>query len=305
MRLLYRLKDYRFRIDDREWNVVVCRSCGLGYLNPRPTRLESQRYYPPGYYSMREKRLDLYRRQANYVPKGAGRLLEIGAAQGEFLARMRDRGWEVVGIEPSEHPDNPHNLPIHRASFPEECHLDPSSFAAITAWAVFEHLHDPGGAFEACRRLPRPGGRLIIQVPNLRSIQSRWARQEDVPRHLYFFSERTLRAYGERAGLVLDKIVHTTDLFGGSGRGILRLALVRSLGRSIDDYFEMYSVGRRERFRRWPATAVFCTGVGLLERLILSDRLVRAARISGQIIAYFHKPSDGVGISGSEQVSVA
>src|SRR4029453_16901818 len=60
---------------------------------------------------------------------------------------------------------------------------------------------------------------LIIQVPHLRSIQSRWARQEEVPRHLYSFSERTLRAYGNRIGLVLDKIVHSTDLFVGSGRG--------------------------------------------------------------------------------------
>ena len=34
-----------------------------------------------------------------------------------------------------------------------------------------------------------------------RSVFSRWAYQEDVPRHLYFFSETTLKLYAARAGL--------------------------------------------------------------------------------------------------------
>ena len=41
----------------------------------------------------------------------------------------------------------------------------------------------------------------FVQVPNLRSIWARWALQEDVPRHLYFFTPPTLRAFGEKAGL--------------------------------------------------------------------------------------------------------
>ena len=99
-----------------------------------------------------------------------------------------------------------------------------------------------------------PGGRLIIQVPNLRSIWARWALQEDIPRHLHFYSPRTLRAYAERHGLELERVTHTTDLFGGSGRGVLRLGLMRALGRSVDDFFEVYRTPARERFRRWPCS---------------------------------------------------
>ncbi len=126
---------------------------------------------------------------------------------------------------------NPHGLPIHRAAFPEECDLPPGTYDVITAWAVFEHLRDPGEAFRVCQRLLRPSGRLVLQIPNPRSIYSRWAMQEDVPRHLYFFTPKTLRAYGARVGLRLTRVHHTTHLFGGSGRGILRLALVRATGR--------------------------------------------------------------------------
>ena len=286
---LFALRDYRLRVDDLLWRVVRCRSCGLGYLNPRPTRSEIGRYYPRDYFGDRESNWERHQRQAAYVPGTGGRLLDIGTASGEFLSVMRDRGWDVVGIEPSDEAKNPHGLRINRAPFPEGCDLPAESFDVVTAWAAFEHLHDPGAAFAASARLLRTGGVLILQVPNLRSIQSRWALLEDVPRHLYFFSEKTLRAYGERVGLRLRRVVHTTDLFGGSGRGVLRLLLVRALGKSVDEFFAVWRTPRRERFRRWPLLTTAWTGVSAVERVVLTDRLIRLARVSGQIVVEFEK----------------
>lgn len=288
-KLLFRLRDYRLRVDEVDWNVVQCLRCGLGYVNPRPTPGEIARYYPPSYFSDRRLQTDRYRRQARYVPDTGGRLLDLGTARGDFLAVMAELGWQVAGIEPFEEAGNPHDLTIYRERFPDECGLPDESYDVITAWAVLEHLHDPATAFRECSRLLRPGGRLIVQVPNLRSIYSRWAKQDDVPRHLYLFSEETLRAYGETTGLKLVRVEHTTDLFGGSGRGVLRLGLVRALGGSTSEFFEVWRAPRRERFRRWPALAVAWTGIGLLEEVLLPDWLVRAARISGQIVAQFEK----------------
>jgi SAM-dependent methyltransferase len=289
-RLLYRQKDYRLAVEDTLWNLVICRRCGLGYLDPRPTVDEIGRYYPTRYYDHRGDALPRYERQAAYVPGGPGRLLDVGTARGDFLAVMVRRGWETVGIERSPDTETVAGVDVHHERFPEDCSLRDGSFDVITAWAVFEHLHDPAAAFRACARLLRPGGRLVVQVPNLRSIQSRWARQEDIPRHLYFFTEDTLRGFGDAAGIPLERVTHTTDLFGGSGRGVLQLGLIRAVGRSTNDYFEMYTIPRRERFRRWPVLASACTAVGLVERVLISDRLVRSARISGQVVAYFKKP---------------
>lgn len=288
---MFRLRDYRLMVDEVLWTAVRCDACSLGYLNPRPTTEEIGRYYPEGYYGYRKLQHERYRRQAEHVPRAGTQLLDVGTARGDFLVVMRDKGWEVTGIEPFGQAGNPHDLTIHRFDFPAECDLPTEAYDVITAWAVFEHLRDPGRAFRECARMLKPGGRLIVQVPNLRSIWSRWALQEDVPRHLHFFTPRTLRAYGTAAGLELERVTHTTDLFGGSGRGILRLALVRSLGRDTDDFFEIWRTPRRERLRRWPVLTAAWTVAAALERVVLSDRLVRAARISGQIVVTFAKPA--------------
>lgn len=288
-RLLYSLRDYRLNVDDRLWNLVQCRRCSLGYLDPRPTVEEIDAYYPEGYFAHRGGMTRRYARQAAYIPGRAGDLLDIGAARGDFLSVMRDRGWEVTGIEPST-AENPHDLPIHRRRFPDEDLLDPESFDVITAWAVFEHLHDPRAAFGRAVELLRPGGTLIVQVPNLRSINARYARLEDIPRHLYFFNEKTLRSYGANAGVKLTRLVHTTDLYGGTGRGVSQLALTRLTGGSVDDFFAFYKTPRRKRFEKRPIFAAVWTAVGGVERLALSDWLVRTVRISGQVVAIFRKP---------------
>lgn len=288
---LFTLRDYRLRVDDVEWTAVRCLTCGLGYLNPRPTIEEVERYYPGSYFEDRGDHLRRYRRLADFVPGHGGRLLDVGTARGDFLVVMKERGWRVAGIEPAAEAGNPHAMEIHRDHFPEECDLPEDAYDVVTAWAVFEHLHDPKRAFEVCQRLLRPGGHLLLQVPNLRSISARWGMQEDIPRHLHFFCERTLRAYGEGTGLVLDRVVHTTDLFGGSGRGALRLALVRVTGRSVSDFFEIYRTSRRERFSRWPVLSIAWSAASLVERVLLNDWLVRKARVSGQVVAEFHKPS--------------
>jgi SAM-dependent methyltransferase len=289
-KLLYRQRDERLRVDEIEWNLVQCRRCGLGYLNPRPTREEVTVYYPETYFADRAHMADRYRREASYVPGDGGRLLDVGTARGDFLAVMRDRGWDVTGIEFSQGAGNPHGLTIHRQAFPEECNLRGEQFDVITAWAVFEHLHDPAAAFAACADLLRPGGLLIVQVPNLNSIHARWARLEDVPRHLYFFTPGALRRYADSVGLELSRVVHTTDLFGGSGRGALRLAFVRALGRSTEEFFEIWRTPQRERFRRWPALTVGWTAVSAVEHVLLADPLVRLARLSGQIVVEIRKP---------------
>jgi len=292
-KLLYQLRDYRFRVDDTLWNVVQCKSCGLGYLNPRPTIDEVEKYYPRRYFERRPTMTPRYERQAEYLPSNPGELLDIGTAGGDFLALMRERGWHVTGIEFAD-AGNAYGLDIHRTAFPESAPLPIGPFDVVTAWAVFEHLHDPMAAFRRVAELLRPGGRFIVQVPNLRSINARLARLEDVPRHLYFFSPRTLDTYARHVGLRLRRVHHVTDLHGGSGRGVLRHGLTRVLGKSTDDFFAFYRSSRRERFRRAPAFAAAWTAVGGVERVLLPDWLVRALRVSGEVVAVMERPVETV-----------
>jgi hypothetical protein len=44
-------------------------------------------------------------------------------------------------------------------------------------------------------RVLKPGGEFVCLVPSFASIASRIQHNEDIPRHLYFFTRRTIRSY--------------------------------------------------------------------------------------------------------------
>jgi SAM-dependent methyltransferase len=304
---LYRRSDFRFEVDAIEWPLVKCKRCGLAYVNPRPTPDAIWRYYPAFYYEHRDQtvlkvRYELQaQRLANLTP---GSLLDIGCANGDWLKLMRDRGWRVAGLEPSPNSDNPHRLDIRKAAI-ETADYPAESFDVITAWAVFEHLHDPMSAFRHVARWLKPGGYLIIAVTNVRSIASRLAYQEDIPRHLHVFSERTLKQYASAVGLELSCVDHDTRLFGGSGRGVVRVRLYQMLGVQPLVYFRAMRLPLAERVRRYPVLALGGVPIALLERLFLPDWLVRRLRLSGTVVSTMRKPSAGAMLPLSRTMSSA
>jgi len=44
--LVLKVKDYRFKLESEELNLVKCKCCGLIYINPRPTKNEIVKFYP-------------------------------------------------------------------------------------------------------------------------------------------------------------------------------------------------------------------------------------------------------------------
>lgn len=76
--------------------------------------------------------------------------------------------------------------------------------AAITMFHLLEHLYDPNSYLAESRRLLKPGGRLIVQVPNADCWQflllgKNWSGL-DVPRHLWNFRPRDLHVLLKRNG---------------------------------------------------------------------------------------------------------
>ncbi|MBK8259246.1 MAG: class I SAM-dependent methyltransferase [Polyangiaceae bacterium] len=290
--VLYTDSDHRYFVDDRQWPVVMCKRCKLAYLSPRPTPSAIGRYYPSNFYVGRDSvaAQKRYQRQWRYLaPLKPGKLLDIGCANGDWMQFVKDRGWSVTGIEPSENSENPHGLDIRRGRIPEALYDVHDSFDAVTAWAVFEHFHDPLGGFEAVARVLKPGGHLILLVTNIRSPFSRYAYQEDLPRHLYFFSDKTLAAYAEKTGFDLLRVDHTTDIFGGSGRGALRAQAFQALGLGVSTLREFHQLPLAQRFRERPAVAAMDAALAVTERFVLNDTVVRALRVSGIIVGVFRR----------------
>lgn len=232
----YRGHDTRFTTTPRdEFDVRRCRQCGLIYLNPRPAGSSLGLFYPDSYnvYNQptdepaptgrgglaglndrlwltiaRAKIREKQRLIRRFAPR-PGRLLDVGCASGKFLATMRTQGWEIAGLEMSTLAVERARQalgPVVEAGTLETAPWPDATFDLITLFHVFEHVPDPVGALRKIRALLRPGGVLIVLVPNgasweFRALAARDPNPLDIPRHFYHYTPATLRRLALKAGL--------------------------------------------------------------------------------------------------------
>jgi len=160
-----------------------------------------------------------------FVPAAARDVLEIGCGRGltgELLQRRL--GCRVTGVElnPEVAKDAARRLHAVHAGNVETLDLA-GEFDAILALELFEHLTDGERFLARARELLRPGGRLVLSVPNV----GHWAVVEDLLAgrwdylpigllcytHYRFFTRRTLADWLARCGFERAEIVpQTTEL---------------------------------------------------------------------------------------------
>ena len=195
-------------------SLARCGRCGSAVtLGETPAGLYESGAYRPGaprLHQLAQPALNLFDRQRLALVRALGappgRLLDAGAGRGRFVAAARLAGYQASGIEPSARGADAAaalGVPVRRASI-EEAVVDASSLDVVTLWHVLEHLDEPGGALGRVRSWLRPGGGLVVGVPNLESLQARIAGDRwyhlDVPRHRVHFTpaglHQLLRAHG-------------------------------------------------------------------------------------------------------------
>jgi 2-polyprenyl-3-methyl-5-hydroxy-6-metoxy-1,4-benzoquinol methylase len=137
-----------------------------------------------------------------------GTLLDVGCGDGAFLKRMRALGWIVRGIDPDRQAVQRarENFSLDVVAARLEDHRFPGDFFdAVVVSHVIEHVRDPVSLLTECRRILKPGGKLVLLTPNYLSLQRRWLGRSwiglDCPRHLFIFSRRSLGRCSEIAGL--------------------------------------------------------------------------------------------------------
>lgn len=289
-RVRYRKPDDWLWGSQLEFPVVECERCGLVYVNPRPTPESMGAFYPEGYHEDRRGAVwdDRYSRELDYLDDlSPRRWLDVGCARGDFLLRARKRhpDAELHGIDPYSEGlrREARDAGIHFAprSLPE-CDFDDDRFDVVTAWAVFEHLHHPSTYFREVARILAPGGRCFLLVTNAESLWSRRAYLEDVPRHTYHYSEATLRAYADRFGLGVERIVYDDDIWDGRGRRVFRYLAEGLVGVTWETRYS----GERNLAQRAAAKI----GQGL-DRILFHFRWEAALRRSGILVAEFVQSS--------------
>jgi len=279
-RVLYEVKDWAFACSDAGFLLRRCQDCGCGYLSPRPREEDMSCYYPQEFYwsweggqrpltweEVLKRRWHQLRAKAEWVADlPPGHLLDIGAQKGEFLWFMQQRGWQVEGVELDQAVPNPGRMPIRYGDF---LRMDfvPNAYDAITLWAVLEHVYRPAAFVEMAASLLKPGGRLVVLVTNLRSIQARWFCQDDYPRHLTIFTAAALERLYAKHGLRIIRGSTRQDIFGGALNGGLVYACKRLTGYARDEAMREWKQphdphlfwaqwrGRPSRLIRWASRA--------------------------------------------------
>jgi len=146
----------------------------------------------------------------NSLQPQKGRILDIGAGTGDFLAVAKNDSWQTIGVEPSEKAKEiAKNKGVSFVAATSE--LENHSFDVISMWHVLEHVPDLDKQIKELKRLLKPTGTLIIAVPNFKSFDAQhygkfWAAY-DVPIHFWHFSKTAIKKLFEKETMQLEKIL--------------------------------------------------------------------------------------------------
>jgi SAM-dependent methyltransferase len=179
------------RIDD-----TLCLTCGFIYAAARPSEAALNAYYRDAHIRCseyidvapdydRDRRLATIRR---LVPP-AGRILELGAGTGDFCSSLNAAGFNANPVDP-----------LASAVWPS------GSFDAVLAYLLLEHVHDPRSVIADVAQRLRPGGVLIIEVPDF----LRDPVASLVAEHLWHFAPEHLSALFADRGVVVVEIDRIT-----------------------------------------------------------------------------------------------
>jgi len=198
--------------------IVQCLGCGLVFTNPmiaadKVLSLYSQ-VEDKTYLENVDARVETFRYNlqaiAKYLPP-SGRLLEIGSYCGVFLKLARERGYEVLGIEPSVwasgYARNELGVPTLTGGI-ADLPLDTEPFDVVCSWDVLEHVSDPMSELRLINQKLRPGGVFAFSTLDYgnwfpRLMGERWPWMMDM--HLYYFDQKVMAEMLARAGF---RIVH-------------------------------------------------------------------------------------------------
>lgn len=227
IRQVLAVKDYT--VSQQLFEVWHCDACTLRFTQDVPAEDGIGKYYQSEnyishtntskglvnrlYHIVRNYTLGSKKRLVQaFTQKTTGTLLDVGAGVGAFAGFMRQQGWQVTGLEPDAE-TRKRALEQHRITLQDTddlFQLPAGHFDAITLWHVLEHVHRLHDYLDQLKTLLKPGGILLIAVPNYTAADaafysSRWAAY-DVPRHLYHFSPASMRILLQQHGLTVKAV---------------------------------------------------------------------------------------------------
>ncbi len=219
---LFTATDENHRISQTPYGYLKCSVCHGVFLDKPPADLE--RYYPSEYYAIPpleqlQKVADKDRNKINTVLRFApsGHLLEVGPAFGVFAWQAKQAGFVVDVIEMDarccEYLRGTLGVNVTQSDDPPAAMRAMPRYEVIAIWHVLEHLPDALAFLRAAAANLKPGGVLVIAMPNpdawqFKIMGRRWPHL-DAPRHLTLIPEAWMTRQAAEFGL--GKVYLTCD----------------------------------------------------------------------------------------------
>ncbi len=212
-------KDIRPQYRKGNFSVVRCRACSLVYVDELPTQAGLEKIYSPSFFEVGEKfagaskspslvnaqqRID----ELVALPEvQLGRWLDVGCATGDFLLAAAAVVSEADGVEMSayaaERAKTRGVSSVHTGDF-LDVELEDSAFDFVSMWDYIEHVTDPVANLRRAFQILRPGGYLALTTGDIESLAARFMGRYwhlmIPPKHLYFFSPKTIEEMLTNAG---------------------------------------------------------------------------------------------------------
>ncbi|MCH2211610.1 MAG: class I SAM-dependent methyltransferase [Fuerstiella sp.] len=209
----------QMRLPGTRFGIHDCQSCGTGMLFPSPTPDELASFYVSQYYGESGQKFGrlteilvrlVGNRQTHFLTRHlspGGHVLDVGCGRGVVASPLAAAGYHVTGFEISADAVQG----IHRdvevliAASLQEAPVRAAEYDLVIIWHVLEHVTGPDATLQAACRALKPGGKLVVAVPNYSSWQARlfgsaWFHL-DPPRHLYHFPSTALQTLLKNCGL--------------------------------------------------------------------------------------------------------
>jgi len=246
--------------------VSACRDCGIGWVGEQAS-FEDEVYDADffgvfddaAYLSARLALFDRHLEALDRLRPSRGRLLDVGAALGDFVARARADRWDAIGLEPSTYAAAAaatRGVQVLNDTLDSEA-LGAGSFDAVHLSHVLEHVPDPRSTLTRCHELLMPGGVLALEVPNeltnlfkrTRAVLHRSTEVDQLtPEHVWFFTPRSLSRVVQQAGFSVEllRTANVTPLASEVILGGVVKHLIDAMSRRTDtgEVVELYALRR-------------------------------------------------------------
>lgn len=205
-------------------NVLICKDCGIVYLEPKKTDLKEfyEEDYRKLYTPVIGKKLSSRDTFEIYLPYQRARIdeikhilnpkmkvLDIGCSSGHFLYTVKNHVQECIGIEfnrddakfvNEELGIKTYTVPIENTDMPFEY------FDLITLYETLEHIDDPITFLATIYKYLKPEGFLVIEAPNIQDAlisiyniegyADFWYKEP----HVFYYSPKTLTMMLQKCG---------------------------------------------------------------------------------------------------------